>query len=149
MNLDEKITLYKTLNHPLLSVSIFNQIFEIPSGQRTNQYDLIYENSEIKIYTNKSTQSNTNLGSIEIKDTEFFTSLEIEKQLDEIIKNIILSNEISKQDLQNQICDLYNKEILNVILPPDSPDSKELKFKMVNRFYEEIQVLIQYSSIKE
>lgn len=146
MNLDEKITLYKTLNHPLLSVSIFNQIFEIPSGQRTNQYDLIYENSEIKIDTNKSTQSNTNLGSIEIKNTEFFTSLEIEKQLDKIIKNIIASNIISRKDLQKQIYYLYNKEILNVILPPDS---KEIKFQMVNRFYEELQVLIQYSPIKE
>lgn len=99
MNLDEKIKLYKTLNHPLLSVSIFNQIFEIPSEQRTNQYDLIYENSEIKIDTNKSTQSNTNLGSIEIKDTEFFTSLEIEKQLDKIIKNIIASNIVSREEI--------------------------------------------------
>ena len=146
MNLDEKIKLYKTLNHPLLSVSIFNQIFAIPSEQRTNKYNLIYENSEIKIDTNESTQNHTYLGSINIENTEFFTSLEIEKQLDEIIKNIILSNEISKQDLQNQICNLYNKEILNVILPPDS---KEIKFQMVNRFYEELQVLIQYSSIKE
>lgn len=146
MNLDEKIKLYKTLNHPLLSVSIFNQIFEIPSHQRKTQYNLIYENSEIKIDTTESINSDTHLGTINIENTEFFTSLEIEKQLDEIIKNIIVSNKISKRDLQNQICDLYNKEILNIILPPDS---KELKFQMVNRFYEEVQILIQYSLIKE
>lgn len=146
MNLDEKIKLYKTLNHPLLSVSIFNQIFAIPSEQRKTQYSLIYENSEIKIDTNETISSNTHLGIINIKNTEFFTSLEIERQLDEIIKNIIASNIVSREDLQKQIYYLYNKEILNVILPPDS---KEIKFQMVNRFYEELQVLIQYSSIKE
>lgn len=146
MNLDEKINLYKSLNHPLLSVSIFNQIFEIPSEQRTNKYHLIYENSEIKIDTTESINSDTHLGTINIENTEFFTSLEIEKQLDEIIKNIISSNKISKQDLQNQICDLYNKEIIDIILPPDS---KELKVQMVIRFYEKIQILIQYSTIKD
>ena len=146
MNLDEKIKLYKTLNHPLLSVSIFNQIFEIPSNQRTNKYYLVYENSKIKIDTNESTQNHNYLGLIEIKDTEFFTSLEIESQLDEIIKNIIASNIVSKEDLQNQIRDLYNKEILNVILPPDS---KELKFPMAIRFYEDVQILIKFSTIKD
>ena len=146
MNLDEKINLYKTQNHPLLSVSIFNQIFEIPSEQRTNEYHLIYENSEIKIDKTKPTQTHTYLGLIKIKDTEFFTSLEIEPQLDDIIKNIVASNIVSKDDLQKQICDLYSEEILNVILPPDS---KEIKFQMVNHFYEKVQILIKYSSIEE
>lgn len=146
MNLDEKINLYKTLNHPLLSVSIFNQIFEIPSEQRTNEYYLIYENSEIKIYKTKPTQTHTYLGLIKIKDTEFFTSLEIEPQIDDIIQNIITSNIVSKDDLQKQICDLYSEEILNVILPPDS---KEIKFQMVNRFYENVQLLTQFSTIKD
>ena len=146
MNLDEKINLYKTLTHPLLSVSIFNQIFEIPSEQRTNEYYLIYENSEIKIYKTKPTQTHTYLGLIKIKDTEFFTSLEIEPQIDDIIQNIIASNIVSKDDLQKQICDLYSEEILNVILPPDS---KEIKFQMVNRFYENVQLLTQFSTIKD
>lgn len=146
MNLDEKINLYKTLNHPLLSVSIFNQIFEIPSEQRTNEYYLIYENSEIKIYKTKPTQTHTYLGLIKIKDTEFFTSLEIEPQIDDIIQNIIASNIVSKDDLQKQICDLYSEEILNVILPPDS---KEIKFQMVNRFYKNVQLLTQFSTIKD
>ena len=146
MNLDEKINLYKTLNHPLLSVSIFNQLFEIPSEQRTNEYYLIYENSEIKIYKTKPTQTHTYLGLIKIKDTEFFTSLEIEPQIDDIIQNIIASNIVSKDDLQKQICDLYSEEILNIILPPDS---KEIKFQMVNRFYENVQLLTQFSTIKD
>lgn len=146
MNLDEKINLYKALNHPLLSVSIFNQIFEIPSGQKTNEYHLIYKNSEVKIDKAKPTQTHTYLGLIKIKDTEFFTSLEIESQLDDIIKHIISSNIVSKEDLQQQICELYNKEILNVILPPDS---KELKFPMAIRFYEDIQILIKFSTIKD
>ena len=140
MNLDEKINLYKALNHPLLSVSIFNQIFEIPSRQKTNEY------SEVKIDKAKPTLTHTYLGLIKIKDTEFFTQLEIEKQLDAIIKNIITSNIISKEDLQQQICELYNKEILNVILPPDS---KELKFPMAIRFYEDVQILIKFSTIKD
>lgn len=146
MILDEKIKLYKTLNHPLLSVSIFNQIFEIPSEQRTNEYYLIYENSKIKIYKTKPTQAHTYLGLIKIKDTEFFTSLEIEPQINDIIQNIIASNIVSKDDLQKQICDLYSEEILNVILPPDS---KEIKFQMVNRFYKNVQLLIQFSTIKD
>ena len=146
MNLDEKINLYKTLNHPLLSVSIFNQIFEIPSEQRTNKYHLIYENSQIKINKTKPTQTHTYLGLIKIKDTEFFTSLEIEPQLNDIIKNIVASNIISKDDLQKQICNLYSEEILNVILPPDS---KEIKFQMVNRFYENVQLSTQFSTIKD
>lgn len=39
MNLNQKITFYKTLNNPKLAEKIFNQIFETPA-QPKNQYQL-------------------------------------------------------------------------------------------------------------
>jgi hypothetical protein len=145
MNLNQKIKFYKTLNHPRLAEKIFNQIFEIPVNQRTNQYTLIYIDSKIKIKEVDSKNFDNNLGTINIKNKDFFTHLEIENQINKIINNIISSNIISKYDLQKEICELYNQEILNQIIPPTS---KELEFKMINSFYEKIDLLITYSTIK-
>ena len=119
MNLNQKITFYKTLNNPRLSEQIFNQIFEIPTNQRKNQYTLIYIDSKIKI---KEVEKNfeTNLGIINIENKDFFTHLEIENQINKIINNIISKNIVSKYNLQKQICELYNQEILNHIVPPES-----------------------------
>jgi hypothetical protein len=119
MNLNQKITFYKTLNNPKLAEKIFNQIFEIPS-QPKNQYELVYINSEIKIKEFDSEKPIINLGIINIDDTQFFTQLEIENQINMIINKFISSNIISKYDLQKQICQLYNQEILNHIAPPES-----------------------------
>lgn len=144
MNLEQTLEFYKKLNNPRLSKQIFNQIFEIPT-QRKNQYDLIYIDSEIKIKEFDSEEPILNLGVINIDNTQFFTQLEIENQINTIINNIVSSNVISKYDLQKQICELYNQEILNQIIPPTS---KELEFKMINSFYEKIDLLITYSTIK-
>ena len=145
MNLNQKIKFYKTLNHPRLAEKIFNSIFEIPVNQRTNQYTLIYIDSEIKIKEVYSKNFDNELGTINIKNKDFFTHLEIENQINKIINNIISSNILSKYDLQKQICELYNQEILNHIAPPKS---EELEFKMINSFYEKIDLLISYSTIK-
>lgn len=145
MNLNQKIKFYKTLNHPRLAEKIFNQIFEIPVNQRTNQYTLIYIDSKIKIKEVDSKNFDNKLGTINIENKDFFTHLEIENQINKIINNIISSNIISKYDLQKEICELYNQEILNQIIPPTS---KELEFKMINSFYEKIDLLITYSTIK-
>ena len=145
MNLNQKIKFYKTLNHPRLAEKIFNQIFEIPVNQRTNQYTLIYIDSKIKIKEVDSKNFDNKLGTINIENKDFFTHLKIENQINKIINNIISSNIISKYDLQKEICELYNQEILNQIIPPTS---KELEFKMINSFYEKIDLLITYSTIK-
>ena len=144
MNLNQKLTFYKTLNNPRLAEKIFNQIFEIPSNQRKNQYTLIYIDSKIKI---KEVEKNfeTNLGTINIENKDFFTHLEIENQINKIINNIVSSNIVSKYDLQKQICELYNQEILNHIVPPES---EELEFNMINSFYDKIDLLLTYSTIE-
>lgn len=144
MNLEEKLEFYKKLNHPRLSEKIFNQIFEIPK-QRKNQYDLIYIDSEIKIKEFNSEEPILNLGVININDTQFFTQLEIENQINMIINNIISSNIISKYDLQKQLCELYNQEILNHIAPPDS---EKLQFNIINSFYEKMDLLMTFSTIE-
>ena len=144
MNLEQTLEFYKKLNNPRLSEQIFNQIFEIPT-QRKNQYDLIYIDSEIKIKEFDSEEPILNLGVINIDNTQFFTQLEIENQINTIINNIVSSNVISKYDLQKQICELYNQEILNHIV---LPESKELQFKMINSFYEKMDLLITFSTIE-
>lgn len=144
MNLNQKITFYKTLNNPKLAEKIFNQIFEIPT-QRKKQYELVYINSEIKIKEFDSEKPILNLGIINIDDTQFFTQLEIENQINMIINKFISSNIISKYDLQKQICQLYNQEILNHIAPPES---EELQFNMINSFYEKMDLLITFSTIE-
>ena len=144
MNLEQKLEFYKKLNNPRLSEKIFNQIFETPT-QPKNQYDLIYINSEIKIKDSNSEEPILNLGVIDIGDTQFFTQLEIENQINMIINNIISSNIISKYDLQKQLCELYNQEILNHIAPPDS---EELQFNMINSFYEKMDLLMTFSTIE-
>ena len=106
MNLNQKIKFYKTLNHPRLAEKIFNQIFEIPVNQRTNQYTLIYIDSKIKIKEVDSKNFDNKLGTINIENKDFFTHLEIENQINKIINNIISSNIISKYDLQKEICEL-------------------------------------------
>lgn len=145
MNLEQKLEFYKKLNNPRLSEKIFNQIFEIPT-QRKNQYELVYINSEIKIKEFESEEPILNLGVINIGDTQFFTQLEIENQINMIINKIISSNIISKYELQKQICELYNQEILNHIV---IPESEELQFKMINSFYEKMDLLITFSTIKK
>lgn len=145
MNLEQKLEFYKKLNNPRLSEKIFNQIFEIPT-QRKNQYELVYINSEIKIKEFESEEPILNLGVINIGDTQFFTQLEIENQINMIINKIISSNIISKYELQKQICELYNQEILNHIV---LPESEELQFKMINSFYEKMDLLITFSTIKK
>ena len=144
MNLEQKLEFYKKLNNPRLSEKIFNQIFETPT-QPKNQYDLIYIDSEIKIKKFDSEEPILNLGVININDTQFFTQLEIENQINIIINNIISSNIISKYDLQKQLCELYNQEILNHIAPPDP---EELKFNMINSFYEKMDLLMTFSTIE-
>lgn len=144
MNLEQTLEFYKKLNNPRLSEKIFNQIFEIPT-QRKKQYDLIYIDSEIKIKEFDSEKPILNLGIINIDDTQFFTQLEIENQINMIINKFISSNIISKYDLQKQICQLYNQEILNHIAPPES---EELQFNMINSFYEKIDLLVTFSTIK-
>lgn len=144
MNLEQTLEFYKKLNNPRLSEQIFNQIFEIPT-QRKNQYDLIYIDSEIKIKEFDSEEPILNLGVINIDNTQFFTQLEIENQINTIINNIVSSNVISKYDLQKQICELYNQEILNHIV---LPESEELQFKMINSFYEKMDLLITFSTIE-
>lgn len=144
MNLEQKLEFYKKLNNPRLSEKIFNQIFETPT-QPKNQYDLIYIDSEIKIKKFDSEEPILNLGVININDTQFFTQLEIENQINIIINNIISSNIISKYDLQKQLCELYNQEILNHIVPPNS---EELKFNMINSFYEKMDLLMTFSTIE-
>lgn len=145
MNLEQKLEFYKKLNNPRLSEKIFNQIFEIPT-QRKNQYELVYINSKIKIKEFESEEPILNLGVINIGDTQFFTQLEIENQINMIINKIISSNIISKYELQKQICELYNQEILNHIV---IPESEELQFKMINSFYEKMDLLITFSTIKK
>lgn len=145
MNLNQKITFYKTLNNPRLAEKIFNQIFEIPSNQIKNQYTLIYIDSKMKIKEIDSNEFGTKLGTINIKNKDFFTHLEIENQINKIINNIISSNIVSKYDLQKQICELYNQEILNHIAPPES---EELQFNMINSFYEKMDLLITFSTIE-
>lgn len=144
MNLEQKLEFYKKLNNPRLSEKIFNQIFETHT-QPKNQYDLIYIDSEIKIKDSNSEEPILNLGVININDTQFFTQLEIENQINIIINNIISSNIISKYDLQKQLCELYNQEILNHIAPPES---KELEFNMINSFYEKMDLLMTFSTIE-
>ena len=144
MNLEQTLEFYKKINNPRLSEKIFNQIFETPA-QPKNQYELIYINSEIKIKEFDSEKPILNLGVINIGDKQFFTQLEIENQINMIINKIISSNIISKYDLQKQICELYNQEILNHIAPPDS---EELKFNMINSFYEKMDLLMTFSTIE-
>lgn len=139
-----RCVVHKKLNNPRLSEQIFNQIFEIPT-QRKNQYDLIYIDFEIKIKEFDSEEPILNLGVINIDNTQFFTQLEIENQINIIINNIISSNIISKYDLQKQLCELYNQEILNHIAPPES---KELEFNMINSFYEKMDLLMTFSTIE-
>ena len=144
INLEQKLEFYKKLNNPKLSEKIFNQIFETPT-QPKNQYELIYIDSEIKIKDSNSEEPILNLGVINIGDTQFFTQLEIENQINMIINKIISSNLISKYDLQKQICELYNQEILNHIV---LPESEELQFNMINSFYEKMDLLITFSTIE-
>ena len=144
MNLKQTLEFYKKLNNPRLSEKIFNQIFET-QAQPKNQYELVYINSEIKIKEFDSEEPIFNLGVINIDDTQFFTQLEIENQINIIINNIVSSNVISKYDLQKQICELYNQEILNHIV---LPESEELQFKMINSFYEKMDLLITFSTIE-
>ena len=54
--------------------------------------------------------------------------------------------EIINYELQKQICELYNQEILNHIV---IPESEELQFKMINSFYEKMDLLITFSTIKK
>ena len=136
MNLKQTLEFYKKLNNPRLSEKIFNQIFETPTKIK-NQYELIYIDSEIKIKDSNSEEPILNLGTIHIGDTQFFTQLEIENQINIIINNIVSSNVISKYDFQKQICELYNQEILNHIV---LPESEELQFKMINSFYEKMDL---------
>ena len=147
ITLNQKLTFYKILNNPRLSEKIFKQLFEIPQKQRNNQYTLIYNDSEIKIkkVDSKNFDNELKLGTINIENKDFFTHLEIENQINKIINNIVSSNIVSKYDLQNQICELYNQEVLNHII---KPESKELEFKMINNFYEKINLLITYSTIQ-
>lgn len=145
MNLNQKLKFYETINNPRLAVKIFNKIFEIPSNKRKNQYILIYDDAEIKIKELDSNKFDNELGTINIKNKDLFTYFEIENQINIIINNIISENIISKYDLQKKICELYNQEILNHIAPPES---EELEFKMINSFYEKIDLLITYSTIK-
>lgn len=145
MNLEQKLDFYKKLNNPRLSEQIFNQIFEIPTQRKKKQYDLIYIDSEIKIKEFDSEEPILNLGVINIGDTQFFTQLEIENQINMIINKFISSNIISKYDLQKQLCELYNQEILNHIAPPDP---EELKFNMINSFYEKMDLLMTFSTIE-
>lgn len=144
MNLEQTLEFYKKLNNPRLSEQIFNQIFEIPT-QRKNQYDLIYIDSEIKIKEFDSEEPILNLGIINIDDTQFFTQLEIENQINIIINKFISSNIISKYNLQKQLCELYNQEILNHIVPPES---EELQINMINSFYEKMDLLMTFSTIE-
>ena len=144
MNLEQTLEFYKKLNNQRLSEKIFNQIFETPT-QPKNQYELVYIDSEIKIKEFDSEEPILNLGVINIGDTQFFTQLEIENQINMIINEFISSNIISKYDLQKQICELYNQEILNHIV---LPESKELQFKMINSFYEKMDLLITFSTIE-
>ena len=144
MNLEQTLEFYKKLNNPRLSEKIFNQIFET-QAQPKNQYELVYINSEIKIKEFDSEEPILNLGVINIGDTQFFTQLEIENQINMIINKFISSNIISKYNLQKQLCELYNQEILNHIAPPDS---EELKFNMINSFYEKMDLLITFSTIE-
>ena len=144
MNLEQTLEFYKKLNNPRLSEKIFNQIFET-QAQPKNQYELVYINSEIKIKEFDSEEPILNLGVINIGDTQFFTQLEIENQINMIINKFISSNIISKYNLQKQLYELYNQEILNHIAPPDS---EELKFNMINSFYEKIDLLITFSTIE-
>lgn len=144
MNLEQTLEFYKKLNNPRLSEKIFNQIFET-QAQPKNQYELVYINSEIKIKEFDSEEPILNLGVINIGDTQFFTQLEIENQINMIINKFISSNIISKYNLQKQLCELYNQEILNLIAPPDS---EELKFNMINSFYEKMDLLITFSTIE-
>ena len=144
MNLEQTLEFYKKLNNQRLSEKIFNQIFETPT-QPKNQYELVYIDSEIKIKEFDSEEPILNLGVINIGDTQFFTQLEIENQINMIINEFISSNIISKYDLQKQICQLYNQEILNHIAPPDS---EELKFNMINSFYEKMDLLMTFSTIE-
>lgn len=144
MNLEQTLEFYKKLNNQRLSEKIFNQIFETPT-QPKNQYELVYIDSEIKIKEFDSEEPILNLGVINIGDTQFFTQLEIENQINMIINEVISSNIISKYDLQKQICQLYNQEILNHIAPPDS---EELKFNMINSFYEKMDLLMTFSTIE-
>ena len=144
MNLKQTLEFYKKLNNPRLSEKIFNQIFET-QAQPKNQYELVYINSEIKIKEFDSEEPIFNLGVININDTHFFTQLEIENQINMIINKFISSNIISKYDLQKQICQLYNQEILNHIAPPES---EELKFNMINSFYEKMDLLMTFSTIE-
>lgn len=144
MNLEQTLEFYKKLNNQRLSEKIFNQIFETPT-QPKNQYELVYIDSEIKIKEFDSEEPILNLGVINIGDTQFFTQLEIENQINMIINEFISSNIISKYDLQKQICQLYNQEILNHIAPPDS---EELKFNMINSFYEKMDLLMIFSTIE-
>ena len=106
---------------------------------------MIYINSEIKIKDSNSEEQILNLGVINIGDTQFFTQLEIENQINMIINKFISSNIISKYDLQKQLCELYNQEILNHIA---LPDSEELKFNMINSFYEKMDLLMTFSTIE-
>ena len=144
MNLEQKLDFYKKLNNPRLSEQIFNQIFETPTQQK-KQYDLIYIDSEIKIKEFDSEEPILNLGVINIGDTQFFTQLEIENQINMIINKFISLNIISKYDLQKQICELYNQEILNHIV---LPESEELQFNMINSFYEKMDLLMTFSTIE-
>lgn len=144
MNLEQTLEFYKKLNNPRLSEKIFNQIFETPV-QPKNQYELVYINSKIKIKEFESEEPILNLGVINIDDTQFFTQLEIENQINMIINKFISSNIISKYDLQKQICQLYNQEILNHIA---LPESEELQFNMINSFYEKMDLLITFSTIE-
>mgnify|MGYP001722171852 CR=1 FL=1 len=144
MNLKQTLEFYKKLNNPRLSEKIFNQIFET-QAQPKNQYELVYINSEIKIKEFDSEKPILNLGVINIGDTQFFTQLEIENQINMIINKFISSNIISKYNLQKQLCELYNQEILNHIAPPDS---EELKFNMINSFYEKMDLLMTFSTIE-
>lgn len=144
MNLKQTLEFYKKLNNPRLSEKIFNQIFETPTKIK-NQYELIYIDSEIKIKDSNSEEPILNLGTIHIVDTQFFTQLEIENQINIIINNIVSSNVISKYDFQKQICELYNQEILNHIV---LPESEELQFNMINSFYEKMDLLMTFSTIE-
>ena len=106
---------------------------------------MVYINSEIKIKEFDYEKPILNLGIINIDDTQFFTHLAIENQINMIINKFISSNIISKYDLQKQICQLYNQEILNHITPTES---EELQFNMINSFYEKMDLLMTFSTIE-